>query len=139
MYLIDTDVLSLLRRPERVPALVGWVRSIPDEALHLSAITLGEVARGVERQRGRDPAFAASLEAWAETVARSYADRVLAFGTPEAVEWGRLSARLGNRSADLMIAATARVARLTVVTRNTRHFEPTGVPTLDPLEGAASE
>lgn len=136
MYLIDTDVLSLLRRPERVPALVQWVRSVPDEALHLSVITLGEVARGIERQRDRDPDFAAALEAWVGTVRTAFVDRVLPFGAAEAVEWGRLSARLGHRSADLMIAATARVAGLTMVTRNARHFEPTGVTVLDPLEGA---
>lgn len=136
MYLIDTDVLSLLRRPERVPALVAWIRSVPDEALHLSVVTLGEVARGIERQRNRDPAFAVALEAWVGTVQTAYADRVLPFGAAEAVEWGRLSARLGHRSADLMIAATARVSGLTVVTRNLRHFEPAGAVVLDPMEGA---
>lgn len=138
MYLIDTDVLSLLRRPERVPALVGWVRLVPDAALHLSVITLGEIARGIERQKDHDPAFAAALEAWVGTVRTAYADRVLPFGAAEAVEWGRLSARLGHRSADLMIAATARVGGLTVVTRNTRHFELTGVAVLDPMEETAS-
>ena len=139
MYLIDTDVLSLLRRPERVPALVAWVRSVPDDALHLSVVTLGEVVRGIERQRDRDPTFAAALDAWLGTVRTAYADRVLSFGAAEAVEWGRLSARLRHRSADLMIAATARVSGLTVVTRNGRHFEPTGAAVLDPMEGATPE
>lgn len=132
MYLIDTDVLSLLRRPARVPAVARWLDSVADDQLWLSAVTMGEIARGIELQRPRDPRFAADLEVWHDTLQRDYAARVLPFGLAEAEIWGRLSARIGNGSADLMIAATALARDLTVVTRNIRHHAPTGVRTLDP-------
>lgn len=135
MYLIDTDVLSLLRRPDRAPAITRWMAAQSDTALFLSAVTLGEVTRGIELQRPRDPGFAADLDAWLAVISTRYADRVLPFGAAEAALWGRLCASVGHVSIDLMIAATARSRGLTVVTRNLRHYAGTDVPTLDPGSG----
>ena len=135
MYLIDTDVLSLLRRPERAPAVAGWIAGQADADLFLSAVTLGEVTRGIELQRPRDPGFAADLDAWLAVISTRHADRVLPFGAAEAALWGRLCATVGHVSIDLMIAATARSRSLTVVTRNLRHYAGTEVPTLDPGAG----
>lgn len=136
MYLIDTDVLSLMRRPDRAPAAARWMAGQADADLYLSAVTLGEVARGVEMQRPRDPGFAADLDAWLTAISTRYAGRVLAFGPTEAMVWGRICASVGHVSVDLMIAATAKAHGLTVVTRNLRHFAGSGVPVLDPAAPA---
>ena len=135
MYLIDTDVLSLLRRPDRAPAVARWVTVQADADLYLSAITLGEVTRGIELQRPRDPGFAADLDGWLAVISTRYAGRVVPFGPADAVLWGQLCAAVGHVSIDLMIAATAKGRGLTVVTRNLRHHAGTGVPTLDPAGG----
>lgn len=132
MYLLDTDILSLLRRPARAPAVAAWLDSVSDDDIWLSAITVGEIARGIALQRPRDPVFAHDLEAWLDTLLVVYGDRLLPFGAVEAAAWGDLSARIGNASADLMIAATALCRDLTIVTRNTRHYTNTGVRFLDP-------
>ena len=132
MHLIDTDVLSLLRRPERAPKVAGWMARQADATLFLSAVTLGEVSRGIELQRPRDPGFAADLDAWLAVISTRYADRVLPFGAAEALRWGRLCASVGHVSVDLMIAATALERGLTVATRNLRHYQVAGVRTVDP-------
>ena len=133
MYLLDTDVLSALRRPERAPRVRAWLGAQDEAALFLSVITLGEIERGIARQRNRDPGFADDLQAWLDTTVTVFADRILPFGSDDARIWGRLSAEIGNTSADLMIAATGLATGATVVTGNARHFEPTGVGVLDPF------
>lgn len=133
MYLLDTDVLSALRRPERAPKVRAWLQRQDQAALFLSVITLGEIERGIAQQRRHDPAFADDLQAWLETTVTLFADRILPFGTAEARIWGRLSAEIGNASADLMIAATGLATGAMVVTGNARHFQPTGVGVVDPF------
>jgi predicted nucleic acid-binding protein len=134
MYLIDTDVLSRLRRPDRHPPAVRWFRAQASTDLYLSVITIGEIERGIVRQAGRDPEFAGELAAWLDRLLRTYADRILDFDIASARHWGRLTAAIGSHSADLLIAATALRHGLTVITGNVRHFEPTGVTTLDPFQ-----
>lgn len=133
MYLLDTDVLSALRRPERAPNVRHWLAQQSESDLHLSAITLGEIVRGIVQQRRRDPGFADDLQAWVDATVTLFGDRVLPFGPAEARIWGRLSAEIGNTSADLMIAATGLATGATVITGNARHFEPTGVRVVDPF------
>src|SRR5439155_23000089 len=99
----------------------------------LSTITVGEIERGIERQRRQDPAFAEALLAWLERSIAAYQDRILPVTIAVARRWGRLSARIGHDGADLMIAATALEHGLIVVTRNLRHFVQTGVPVEDPF------
>ena len=139
MYLLDTDVLSALRRRERDPAVARWLQSQRTSDLYLSVVTVGEVERGIVRQRRRDPAVAEALAGWLDRVLAWYGDRVLGVDLPMARRWGQLSATLGHEGADLLIAATALEHGLTVVTGNTRHFEPTGVEVLNPfvVEGAS--
>ena len=136
MYLLDTDVVSTLRRPERNSVVSAWVRNQPPESLYTSAITVGEILYGIARQRRRQPEFAAELERWLESVMALFKDRVLAFDEAAARRWGVLHAELGYTSPDLQIAATALEYGFTVVTRNVRHFEPTGVRVLNPFETA---
>jgi predicted nucleic acid-binding protein len=136
MYLIDTDVLSELRRRQRDPGVVAWIGAQRTADLFLSVISIGEIERGISLERPRDPDFADALTRWLDGVLALYGDRILPFDLRAGRRWGQLSAALGNDTADLMIAATALEQGLTVVTRNVRHFEPTGVATLDPF-GAA--
>lgn len=132
-YLLDTVVLSELRKPDRHPGVIGWLRGVSADDLFLSVVTIGEIERGIALQRVKDPAFADALDAWLLRTIDVYADRILPADVRIARRWGALSARIGNAGADLLIAATALEYGLTVVTRNHRHFEPTGVAVLDPF------
>jgi len=133
MFLIDTVTLSELRKRQRNPKLVEWFERQRTTELFLSVISIGEIERGIARQRATDPGFAASLAAWLDQVLILYGERIVPFDLPAARRWGGLCAALGHDGADLMIAATALQHGLTVVTRNVRDFEPTGVAVLDPF------
>lgn len=132
MYLIDTDILSALRRPDRNAEIVGWISGQRAADLYLSVVTVGEIERGIARERQRNPGFADRLGAWLDNLVRLYADRILPVDTSVARRWGRLTREHRDDSADLLIAATALEHGLTVVTRDVRHFEPAGVAVLDP-------
>ena len=135
MYLIDTVILSELRKPKRDVRLASWIKKQRTSDLYLSVVTVGEVERGIVQQRTRDPDFATALASWLDRVLALYGERVLPFDLQIARRWGQLSAILGNDSADLMISATALEHGLTVVTRNVSDFEPTGVAILNPFDG----
>lgn len=132
MYLLDTNVVSELRRPRPHGAVLAWMEGVADDHLHLSAVTIGELQAGVEATRERDPDKAAEIEGWLDQVAQAY--NVLPMDTRIFRLWAKLMHR---RSDDLiedaMIAATATAHGLTVVTRNVRDFQILGVPTLDPF------
>ncbi len=137
MYLLDTNVVSELRRRRPNPSVVAWLKSIPDENLHLSAATIGELQAGVEITRDQDPRKAAEIEAWIEQVAATY--NVLAMDARAFRCWAKL---MHHRSDDLMedamIAATAEIHNLMIVTRNVRDFERLGVHTLNPFKPPAA-
>ena len=132
MFLIDTDVLSALRRRERDPSVVGWLSRQRTADLYLSVVSVAEIERGIIRQERHDPVFARALSAWLDDILVLYGGRVLAIDLPTARRWGRLSGAIGHEGIDLLIAATALEHGLSVVTRNVRHFEPTGVEVIDP-------
>lgn len=132
MYLIDTNVVSELRRRRPHPAVVAWLEQQPDQALHLSAVTLGELQAGVEITRAQDPAKAAEIEAWVDQVAATW--NVLPMDAVTFRCWGRLmQGHSDDLIEDAMIAATATQHDGTVVTRNLRDFKPFGVRTFDPF------
>jgi predicted nucleic acid-binding protein len=133
MYLLDTDVLSALRKQRRDASLVRWIGSVAEADLHLSAITVAEIERGIERQRKPDPTFANDLTTWLEFTLRAYGERILPLTVSVARRWGRLSAQIGNEGLDLGLAATALEHGLTIVTGNTRHFQQTGAALLNPF------
>ena len=133
MFLIDTVTLSELRRRQRDPMVVKWFARQRTADLFLSVVSIGEIERGIARQRTSDPAFAGALALWLDRVLGLYGERILPFDLRAARRWGALSAAIGNDSADLMIAATALEHGLTVVTRNASDFEPAGVAVLDPF------
>lgn len=134
MFLLDTVVLSELRKRERNVGLTQWIIGKNDGELFISVVTVGELERGIRQQRTKDNVFAQRLADWLEQLLLSYADRILSITTPIARRWGQLSADLGRADADILIASTALEHGLTVVTRNERHFVPTGVRVLNPWE-----
>jgi toxin FitB len=132
MYLLDTNVVSELRRVRPHGALLAWLLDVQDQDLHLSAVTIGEIQSGIEITREQDQAKAAAIEAWLEQVVETY--NVLSMDTRTFRAWARLMhRRTDNLIEDAMIAATAAVHHLTVVTRNVRDFEGLGVLTLNPF------
>ncbi len=132
MFLLDTNVVSELRRPKPHGGVVAWLESVPDQHLHLSAVTLGELQAGVEITREQDPEKAETIETWIEQVEQTW--NVLPLDGRSFRVWARLMHRRSDSLIeDAMIAATAIVHNLVVVTRNVRDFEPLGVKTLDPF------
>jgi predicted nucleic acid-binding protein len=136
MYLLNTVVLSELRKapPRRNPHVVSWLASVSPDDLFISAISIGEIERGIERQRSVDAAFAIALAEWLDVVLRNYGERILPLGVDIARRWARLSARIGNNGIDLAIAATALEHGLAIATRNVSDFAATGAKLLDPFE-----
>lgn len=133
MFLLDTVIVSELRKKRPNAGVVRWVSKQQDDRLYLSVVTLGEIERGIEKRREADAEFADTLAAWLESLTRLYADRILPVTPSVARRWGCLSAKLGHDGADLLIAATALTHGLTVVTCNASDFEPTGVKLVDPF------
>ena len=135
MYLLDTNVVSELRRPRPHKAVLAWLETVADADLHISAVTIGEIQAGVEITRERDPAKADEIESWLERVAQTF--NVLAMDARAFRTWARLAHRKSDDLIeDAMIAATAAVHGLTVVTRNVRDFEELKAPTFNPFEAS---
>jgi len=137
MYLVDTDVISEVRKGENANTGVrAFFRKATDDdlALYLSVVTIGEMRQGVETIRYRgDAPQAERLESWLNRVTKDYADSILPFDEETAHVWGRLRVPHPENPLDKQIAATALIYDLTVVTRNTAHYEPTGVRVLNPF------
>jgi toxin FitB len=134
LYLLDTDIVSELRKPRRNENVTAWIESVAPADLFFSLITVVEIERGIERQRHNDPVFARDLATWLDAILRLYGERVLPLTINIARRWGRLSAQIGNTNLDLGIAATALEHGLTVVTRNVGHYRRTGVEVVNPFE-----
>ena len=132
MYLLDTNVVSELRRAKPHGGVLAWLESVADADLYLGAVTIGEIQAGIEITREQDAAKAAEIEAWLEQVVEIY--NVLAMDARTFRSWARL---MHHRSDDLiedaMIAATATVHNLTVVTKNVRDFAQLGARTFNPF------
>ena len=133
IWLLDTNVVSAVRRPGRAPQVEAWLAAQAEADLHVSVITLGEIERGIRQAERRDKTFAADLRSWLDTLTRLFADRVRPFEQADAVVWGRLSADLGRTDTDVMLAAQAIAQGATVATRNVQHFAPTGAAVFDPF------
>ena len=132
-FLLDTNVVSELRKPHPHGAVVGWLSLQEEEQLFLSAVTMGELQAGIERTRHQDPSTANEIERWVDQLAASY--QVLPMDTPCFREWGRLMDRKPDQLVeDAMIAATARVHRLIVATRNERDFRQLDVRVVNPFK-----
>ena len=134
MYLLDTNVVSELRRPRPHKGVSEWIGGVPADRLFLSAVTVGEIQAGIEITRGRDAAKAEELASWLDRVVAGYG--VLPMDAAAFREWARLEhGKPDAMIEDAMIAATAKVRGLTVATRNVRDFRVFGVDILDPFDG----
>jgi predicted nucleic acid-binding protein len=134
-YLIDTNIISEVRKGTRCDANVAaWYDSVDDTAIYLSVLVLGELRKGVERARPNDPDRAQALDDWLTTVATSFAERVLPIDHAIADEWGRMSARRPLSTVDALLAATAKVHGMTLVTRNVSDIIDLGANVINPFE-----
>lgn len=132
MFLLDTMIISDLAKKNSNPGVSAWLAGQKLEELFISVITLGEIRRGIVMQENKNPVFAMRLQEWFDTLQDTYGDRILPISREVALLWGEVSAKIGNAESDILIAATALHYDLTVVTRNVRHFEKTGVSCLNP-------
>ncbi len=135
MYLLDTNVVSELRRAKPHGAVVAWLRALPETDIHICAVTIGEIHAGIEKTRETDPAKAADIESWLDKIETNYP--VL----PIDARAFRTHARLMHRKSDAlfedaMIAAVAQTNGLIVATRNVRDFVGFGVRVVDPFDAA---
>ncbi|WP_029084684.1 type II toxin-antitoxin system VapC family toxin [Bradyrhizobium sp. th.b2] len=135
MYLIDTNVVSEARRGS--PQATGWLRSVDPASVHLSTLTLGEIMRGIALKQKSDPKAAGHLAELLRKLRHDHADRILAVTDQISVEWGRIAAIRPRGDIDGLIAATAIVHDLILVTRNVGDFEDTGATVINPWETSA--
>lgn len=137
MFLLDTSVVSELRKPRPHGAVLAWFGSFEDTQLFLSAVTIGEIQAGIDLTREQDKAKALEIERWLELVATSY--NVLPMDAATFRTWAQLMHRKSDTVLeDAMIAATAKVHGLTVATRNSADFKPFGVPLFNPFKAASA-
>lgn len=133
-FLVDTNVISEVRKPNGNPNVRAWLASVKGVDLYVSVLVVGEIRLGIERLRRRDPAQASVYQTWLEELQHDYADRILPITTEIAEEWGRLNAPNPVPVIDGLMAATAKVQGLTLVSRNTTDLARTGVHVFNPFE-----
>ena len=132
-FLLDTNVVSELRKKERcAPKVNAWAAAVPRNQDFLSVLVVGELTRGATLKRRMDPRMAEALDKWIARLTHLYAERILPITLEIAHEWGRLSALRPIPPEDGLLAATALVHRLTLVTRNVKNVEGLGVSVLNP-------
>lgn len=135
MYLVDTNIVSEARRG--MSQAVSWLRSVDPLSIHLSALTLGQILRGIALKQRSDPKSAAHLTEWLRKLRHDHGDRILPITDQIAVEWGRIAAIRPRGDIDGLIAATAIVHDLILVTRNVKDFEDTDASVINPWETSA--
>jgi predicted nucleic acid-binding protein len=136
VILLDTVVVSELRKTQPDAGVLAFLKGQAPDTVFLSVLTIGEVEAGIERQRSSNPEFADKLAQWLAVMELQFARSILPVTPVIAKLWGRLCVQTGNKGIDNLIAATALVHNLTVVTRNVKHFEPTGARVFNPFSGS---
>lgn len=133
-YLLDTNVVSELRKARPDRRVAEWFAAVPDDSVHLSVLVIGEIRQGIERLRLRDADRARALDDWLRTLRTVHEERIVPVSGEIAEEWGRLNVPDPLPVVDGMLAATARVHHWTLATRNTKQVERTGVQLVNPFE-----
>ena len=134
-FLLDTNILSELRKRRLVnPKVQAWYSTVPDSELFTSVLVIGEIRRGIELKRPTDPTFAAKLERWLRGIQQNFQDKILPVTQEIAEVWGALSPTRPLAEPDGLIAATAIHHSLTLVTRNVRDVQRSGVTILNPWD-----
>ena len=135
--LLDTNIVSELRKGARAnPDVRAWFETINDFEIHLSVLTVGELRRGIDRIRAKDPSQATVLERWLHCLTREHADRILPIDRRVSEQWGKLSTGRSGSPVDLLMAATAIAHELVLVTRNVRDISWTGVAYVNPFDAS---
>jgi predicted nucleic acid-binding protein len=137
-YLLDTNVISELRKREPDPHVLAWYGKVTSADIFVSVLTLGEIRLGIERLRKKDGARAELLERWLHGVRHTYKDRIINVDAAIAEEWGRLNTRDPLPIIDGLLAASAKVRGCTLVTRNTADVARTGVTLVNPFDAAGT-
>lgn len=134
-WLVDTNIISEVRKGARChPAVAAWWSGVEDRDLFLSTLTIGEIRKGVEAVRIRDPDKARALEAWLQAIMQAFGPRILGIDAAVAESWGRISAIRSVPVVDALLAATASVHGLVLVTRNATDVAGLGVRVLNPFD-----
>lgn len=137
-FLLDTNIISELRKKRPDASVLTWFDSVSGSDLYLSVLVLGEIRQGIERLKSREPKRVASYEKWLDELRHEFADRVLPISDAVALEWGRMVGRSpGIPAIDGLLAATAKNHGLTLVTRNVVDVARTGVALLNPFDAGA--
>lgn len=136
-YLLDTNVISETRK--RVPDanVMSWFRETDEKKMHVSVLTLGEMQKGIARRRAADPHLAANLEHWLRGIEELFADRVIAIDAAVAKTWGEFQADGPLPVIDTLLAATAKVHKMSMITRNVKDVAATGIPIINPWDRTA--
>jgi len=138
-WLVDTNIISEVRKGSRChPAVAAWWSRVEDRDLFLSTLTIGEIRRDVEAVRTRDPDKARALEAWLQAIMQAFGPRILGIDAAVAESWGRISAIRSVPVVDALLAATASVHGLVLVTRNATDVAGLGVRVLNPFESSGA-
>lgn len=133
-YLLDTNIISEVRKGGNCdPRVAAWYDALDDDSIFLSVLALGEIRKGIERARSKNPAQARALEKWLSTLARSFAERILPVDQAVAEEWGRMSAKRPVSTVDALLAATAKVHGMTLATRNIADVADLGASVFNPF------
>jgi predicted nucleic acid-binding protein len=134
-YLLDTNIISEVRKGSDCnPGVATWYDAVDEDSIYLSVLVLGEIRKGIERARSTHPAQARALEKWLSRLSQSYADRILPIDLAIADEWGRMSAKRPVSTVDALLAATAKVHQMMLVTRNVADVADLGPKVVDSFQ-----
>jgi predicted nucleic acid-binding protein len=139
VFLLDTNVVSELRKPRPDANVVRWTSALAPGSAFVSVVTIGEIARGIAQRRRDNPPHADALQAWLDRLLADYGDRVLAIDAPIAARWGELVHAHPQLAVDMLLAATALERNLTVATRNEDHIRRSGAAVVNPFKPSAGK